>query len=69
MHKRHLHHESTFFCSRLRYDHVFCVLLGGDVDFAIAFGNSNLGKPSRSERKRRKSREQHLDSLASADGL
>jgi hypothetical protein len=56
MHKRCLHYKRAFFCSSLRHDYVFCVLLGSNVDFAVAFGYSNLGEASCGERERRKSR-------------
>jgi hypothetical protein len=60
----YLHHESTSVGASLGYDHVFGVLLGRDVDGAIAFGYSGLGERCRGKRERGESCEQHLDRRA-----
>jgi hypothetical protein len=67
--KDHLHNKSAAICSSLRYDDVLCILLGGDVNLAIAIRNGDLSDAGRSECDGGEESVQHLDSLIMRFGL
>jgi hypothetical protein len=55
-----LHYECGTGCSRLRYDDELGILLGGDVDSAIACWDADLCEARRDQRKKGERREQHV---------
>jgi hypothetical protein len=67
--KNHLHNKSAAICSTLWYDDILRVLLGSDVDLAVAFRNGNLSNAGRSEGDGGEDSVQHVDGLIFTFGL